>query len=591
MQAGNHPAGSHLFLAVVQYPADQNTSNDTLGLRFSVGHRERTVVVNEIMYAPADAAPEWVELLNPGPDTANMAGWTIRDRSGARRVFTLSPPVLLPGEHLVLTRDTAALRARFPDVPGRLVPVSGFPALNNDGDDVMLEDAALCRIDSVSYLPSWGGADGKSLERVDPVGPSGDPGNWAASEDPDAATPGRQNSVALLDTDLVCLRVTADHVAPGSDLPVRITVLNAGRRSANMCMLALFHDADRDSVAGPAERVAETPFTSPAALRDSCVVTLIWSAPPRGLHTLLAVVRAEGDGRARNDTAMGEASVAFPAGALVITEILYEPLAGQPEFMELLNASSEDVNIAGWTLADESSADEPTFPADTDRPLHAGEYLLLAGDSSVFAAFPFVRELDPRLVTIHEGGLGLNNEGDAVLLRDGGGWTVDSVAYAPAWHAPGVDDTRGRSLERIHPRLGSNDPHNWSTCTRSAGGTPGERNSIYTASPASSAALVAEPNPFSPDGDGREDFTMIRYRLPQQTALVRVRIYDARGRLIRLLASNALAGPEGELLWDGLDDERQRARMGIYVIFLEAVDSRGGTIEQAKAAVVVAGRL
>jgi hypothetical protein len=415
--------------------------------------------------------------------------------------------------------------------------------------------------------------------------------NWAASEDPGLATPGCRNSIALLDTDLACIRLEADRVAPGSDLPVRVTVLNAGRRPANICMLALFHDADRDSAADPAELVREISFASPPALRDSCVVTLVWSAPTRGLHTLLAVVRAVGDGRARNDTAMGEASVAFPAGALVITEILYEPLAGQPEFLEILNASSEDVSIAGWTLADESSADEPTFPADTDRPLHAGEYLLLAGDSSVFAAFPSVRQLDPRLVTIRGGGLGLNNEGDVVLLRDGGGWTVDSVVYTPAWHAPGVDDTRGRSLERIHPGLGSNDPHNWSTCTRAAGGTPGERNSIYTASPVSSAALVAEPNPFSPDGDGWEDFTMIRYSLPQQTALVRVRIFDSRGRLIRLLASNALTGPEGELLWDGLDDERQRARMGIYVIFLEAVDSRGGTTEQAKAAVVVAGRL
>lgn len=84
---------------------------------------------------------------------------------------------------------------------------------------------------------------------------------------------------------------------------------------------------------------------------------------------------------------------------------------------------------------------------------------------------------------------------------------------------------------------------------------------------------------------------MIRYRLPTDAALVRIRIYDVRGRLVRLLAAEALAGPEGEMVWDGLDDERRRVRMGIYLILLEAADARGGTVRQAKAAVVVAGRL
>lgn len=591
LPAGRHAAGALLFIGVVGCGADRNTRNDTVRARVHVGLREGAVVFNEVLYAPAGGDPEWVELLNPGADTVGIAGWTIRDRTGPPRAFSAAPPLLRPGEHLVLTRDTAVLRARFPHMPGRCAAVAGFPALNNDGDDVVLLDAALCRVDSLPYLPEWGGADGRSLERIDPAGTTSAPGTWGACRDTAPGTPGAQNSIALLDTDLVCLRLTADRVPPQNDLPVRVTMLNAGRHAPPVCTVALFHDADGDSTADPEERILESAHTPPPGRGDSAHAVLFWSAPPQGVHTLLAVVSAAGDGRARNDTALGRATVAWPAGTLVITEVLYEPLAGQPEFLEAVNISDGPADIAGWTLADETSAGTVTFPGGTPRAVRPGEYLLLAGDSSIFTAFPEVRGLEARLVMVLSGGLGLNNAGDAVVLRDAGGWTVDSVAYAPSWHAPGVDDVRGRSLERITPRLGSNDPRNWSTCARAAGGTPGARNSIHTGSPVSGATLSVAPSPFSPDGDGHEDFTMVRFRLPEASSLVRLRIYDALGRLVRLLESNRPAGPEGEVVWDGLDDERRRVRMGIYLILLEAADARGGTVRQAKAAVVVAGRL
>lgn len=591
LPAGPHPAGARLFIGTVRSEADRNSWNDTVRARLTIGAREGAVIINEVLYAPDGGDPEWVELLNPGPDTIVVAGWTIRDRAGPPRTFSAAPPLLRPGEHLVLTRDTALLRTRFPSMPGRCAAVAGFPALNNDGDEVILHDAAHCRVDSLAYLPAWGGADGRSLERIDPAGETCAPGTWGACQDTAPGTPGAQNSIALLDTDLVCLRLSADRVPPEDDLPVRVTILNAGRRAPAVCTLAVFRDADGDSTADPEEGILQGTLTPPSEPQDSTTAVLFWSAPPRGAHTLLAVVSGDGDGRARNDTARGHATVAWPAGALVITEILYEPLAGQPEFLEAANVSEGDVDIAGWTLGDEASAGTVTFPGRVPRSVRPGEYLLLAGDSCVFTAFPEARELDPRLVMVRSGGLGLNNTGDAVVLRDAGGWTVDSVGYAPDWHAPGVDDVRGRSLERINPLLGSNDLRNWSTCARAAGGTPGARNSIHTASPVSGATLTIAPNPFSPDGDGHEDFTMVRYRLPEASSLVRLRIYDARGRMVRLLESNRPAGPEGEVVWDGLDDERRRVRMGIYVVLLEAAAARRGTMVQAKAAVVVAGRL
>jgi flagellar hook assembly protein FlgD len=99
------------------------------------------------------------------------------------------------------------------------------------------------------------------------------------------------------------------------------------------------------------------------------------------------------------------------------------------------------------------------------------------------------------------------------------------------------------------------------------------------------------PNPFSPDGDGLEDYCIIRYNLPLMTSTLNIKIYDIKGRLIRLLANGELAGAQGEIVWDGIDDNKQRARIGVYIIFLEATDQSSGKVVTAKAVTVVAAKL
>lgn len=134
------------------------------------------------------------------------------------------------------------------------------------------------------------------------------------------------------------------------------------------------------------------------------------------------------------------------------------------------------------------------------------------------------------------------------------GETIDSVRYISQWHNPELVSKRGIALERINPNLQSNDTRNWSSSTNHLGGTPGKRNSIYTVSIPSGTALSFTPNPFSPDGDGFEDFTIISYELPTTVAMIRARIFDSQGRLVRILANNEPSGVLGEIIWDGYND-------------------------------------
>jgi hypothetical protein len=57
------------------------------------------------------------------------------------------------------------------------------------------------------------------------------------------------------------------------------------------------------------------------------------------------------------------------------------------------------------------------------------------------------------------------------------------------------------------------------------------------------------------------------------------------------LANIIPSGTEGHLVWDGRDDQGRRARIGVYIAILEAIDGAGGMTFAAKCVVILAARL
>jgi hypothetical protein len=221
------------------------------------------------------------------------------------------------------------------------------------------------------------------------------------------------------------------------------------------------------------------------------------------------------------------------------------------------------------------------------------KYVVLASDSSILARFGRLSDsTGGARLQISGSGLGLRNGGELIRLVDPSGGTVDSLLYGPHWHDPAFTDVRGRSLEKIHPHLDGAARQSWGTSVAPAGGTPGMQNSIVAPVERHGSALHAAPNPFSPDGDGREDHTVVGYRIDADAAAYTViRVFDVSGRLIRMLMEREMGGYAGETVWDGRDDLTRRVRMGIYILHLEAFDRSGATVATARMAVAVAGRL
>lgn len=593
-----HPTrNEHTLIGTVEYAGDEDSSNNSMCVYGEIGYRRGSVVISEIMYSPV-GEPEWVELANIAGDTVDVLGWEISNRSTTSR-YTMATEFMPfpPSGYIVVTKDTALLAQRYGRLSRGVLQVPTLPTFlfNNSGDAVVVFDNAGLQMDSVKYASTWGGGGGASMERIDLLDAPNDSVNWASSADSMRATPGRENSITTLDYDLRVMTTPTVIVAPGVSVPLAVTVKNVGRLSSSGFAVAFFDDHNRDSAASADELVARVHVAQSLSRGETLRVSASWSLPPPGIHRVIATTEYSPDMRPANNITSFEVKIGYGSGTLVINEIMYAPLTNEAEYVELVNNSSLNVDLKGWKISDRpepsGSANECSLGTH-GNPLPPGGYFLIASDSSVFKRF---RNLDTmnqgRIVIASHSSLGFNNDGDAVILRDGIGGPIDSVAYFPSWHNPNVVDQTGRSLERIAPWLRSNDARSWSTCVLGIGGTPGATNSIFTDALPAQARVSCSPNPFSPDGDGMEDFSVIHYELPTEVATVSIRLYDVKGRLIRHLVNNEPSGMSRDIVWDGLDEERQKARVGIYVILVEGLNQVGGNVYSAKGVVVLAAKL
>lgn len=551
-----------------------------------------SVVVNEIMYQPLLGGPEWVELVNWSETDVDVGGWTLEDASGGSpHLLTARSTVVKAGGYAVLVGDSARLAALRPDIQGIVIQTASFPSLNNGGDLLVLRDFRGTVIDSLQYDAAWGGGPGISLERRDAGAASSMAQNWGASRDARGATPGAINSIARRENDLRAGRITLVSCPPGGPALLSARVHNAGRTPTSPFRVRVFDDSDRNGTGSDGETVATAEIAGTLLPLDSSEVSVLWLRPAPGTHLLILETTWHADEQAANNMHADSVQVPIPERALSINEIMFAPVGGTREYVELINTGTDDVELDGCTLEDRRlpSGNVNTWNL-TRNPLRLkpGAFFVLAGDSLDARWMP--AEAVSHTVAGNSG-LGLNNDEDDVILRGPDGRTIDSVAYSSHWHSANSPHPDGRSLERIHPLLKSTDAANWGSSVHPSGGTPGAGNSITVPLHRGPGLLSCFPTPFSPDGDGWEDFTIIRYALPMRTALMRLKVFDVRGRLVRELANSTPAGPEGSVVWNGFDDVGRRVRVGIYILLLEAIDGEGGMLVTCKTTAIVATRL
>ncbi len=68
--------------------------------------------------------------------------------------------------------------------------------------------------------------------------------------------------------------------------------------------------------------------------------------------------------------------------------------------------------------------------------------------------------------------------------------------------------------------------------------------------------------------------------------MANVHIYNSNGILVNRIANNELLGTEGYFKWDGTYNEKEVAKMGIYIIFIELFDLDGNVKKYKKTCVL-----
>lgn len=585
-------ANSIQYIAKVIFAQDEDTTNNQITKRITIGGGTvpTELVINEVMYTPTSPNKEWFELYNGSSSAVNLQNYKWRDAAASNPIRTITTQsISIPaGGYAIVCEDSSNFHTAYPGTTGIVIQSIGWSALNNTGsENVVLYNSTLQTVDSLTYSDSWGGTNGRSLERIGASVPTNQQSNWGTCISSTGATPDKANSLTPKDYDLALSAFTISPSSPqkGDLLNLQYTVKNIGMNTSSNAVLKTYLDANFNGIPETSELI--NTYSLPAIVSGgSNGYTFSYQSTDTTSLQFIGRVEYPDDMDTTNNTLIKK--VTF-GNYLAINEIMFDPAANSSEYVEIYNPTGKDINISGWKLWEPSSSTKIYDSLYTT--IASGSYILVAADTSIFSTYPYLRDISPNNKIYFNKSLSLSNSGDTLKILDASGNTIDFVAYSPKWVNPNISNTKGLSLERINPLLNGNDRNNWNSCVDMYGGTPLKQNSIYSVIPVSKGKVTIAPNPFSPDGDGFEDFAIIDYSLPMQVSQLRVKVFDVKGRLVRTLANNMPSGSKGQIIFNGLNDNGERLRIGIYIVYLEALDSSGGTVETVKSTVVVATKL
>ncbi|HZG00308.1 MAG TPA: lamin tail domain-containing protein, partial [Chitinophagales bacterium] len=442
------------------------------------------VIINELMADPTPVVglpdAEFIELHNRSAVAADITGWKLTDGTSTA---TIGSHVIPAGGYVIVTSTAnAPLFTAF----GPAIGVGSFPSLNNSGDIIQLLDPSNNVVDEVSFtLASYNDAlkqnGGWTLERISPLTPCNVAQNWTASTNPFGGTPGQQNSVYDPTPDTQGPQIVSAN-APAQDTIV--IVFNEGVADAAATVLSnYFID---NGIGTPV-------FVSTDSLTNT--VTLAFAAPlSTGVDYTITILNMEdcfGNVTASQTAQLFIGGTAQP-GDVIINELLPdpEPAVGLPvaEFVELYNTSSQTLDLTGWKITDGTST--AVFPAYT---LPANAYVILANATNAASFTPFGAVL--ALPTLPS----LNNAGDNIKIMLPDNTVIDEVTYSDAWYNDVVKKAGGWSLERINPVAPCGGALNWTASNNPAGGTPGQQNSVYDATPDTSGPQIVSALVYTQD--------------------------------------------------------------------------------------------
>src|SRR5690554_3363566 len=535
------------------------------------------IVINEFIprVSPAVGMPEvqYVELYNRSNKYLYLENWKLSNNSTSG---TIQGGWIYPGEYLLLVPTSGAV-----DYPSASI-VSSWSSLKVTGDDVRLtaEDGTV--VDFLTYTDAWYKDDlkkgeGWSIERINPELLCSSSDNWRASVDPSGGTPGIQNSIYnnTPDTDGPTV------IGFETELPNRLVI----RFSEPMDSLSLENTAFTSTPAltvSSRELVGRYPTKLTLEFNESFIAG--------ETYTFSLSNFSDCSGNTNNYDGTFIIPQASTKGDLIINEILFNPLTGGSDFIELYNNSDKYIDMKDWVLAnyknDTISNQKKVIQSYVLAP---HDYVVLTVDSN-FQLMNYPVATPGKFIQMSSLPSYTNDSSTVYLIFNDE--VMDKVSYSEKWHFSLLQSKKGLSLERFSADEPSNSASNWHSASETIGfATPGRINSQDMKPGEEGGTLTLSSNSFSPDGDGFEDALILTYEVSSPDLLGDLIIYDDKGRLIKVLFQKELLGGKGSVKWEGTKGDGTKAAIGPYIIMFDMFDLNSSKVKTVRKVVTLAGRL
>ena len=538
------------------------------------------VIITEIMADPLPEVKlpgrEFFEIHNRSAFGIDTDGWIYT--AGDQKI--LMPRIgIAPGEYVILcsVSDTALFREY-----GRTQGLKPFPVLTDSGKLICLSDSLGNLLHGVEYSSKWYGsalkaAGGWSLEIIDTDFPFFMEGNWEASSSAKGGTPGRTNSASRANPDisfygilnafpLDSVTVSMQLSETVSRLPARPGIINIGNEPVS----SVSHD---DILLRRFRLKSSFPLIRGKVYE---------------LHLSDEVADYTGNQPSRSCHRFGIPEQALK-GDIVFNELLFNPLPGDPDYVELVNCSEKSVDVSRLYLASVSETGDTSAPyrvSEEPKCLVPGDYYVATTDPQKVVDRYFRSEED----NIHYAGSlpSMPDSRGHLLLMNRELKMIDYVIYSEKMHYPLLSGVEGISLEKVRPEALSGSSMNWHSASESSGwGTPGRENSVYSTIPLQDDQVIFSSGRISPDNDGYEDMLVIDLNLEGYGNVVTVTVFNETGGFIRRIAENMLAGSNATIVWDATCRNGSLVERGIYIILIELFNDKGKTRSWKKVCTVV----
>ncbi|MFD1551244.1 hypothetical protein DNU06_13010 [Putridiphycobacter roseus] len=528
----------------------------------------KDVIITEFMADPSPVVglpeEEYIEIYNNSNGVIDLNGWTIADGSGSS---TLSSYVIYPDSYVLLCASgSSASYGIFNVLEG------SWPSLNNTGDQIILKNELGDVVDSLLYTKAWYQDEDKeeggwSLELKNINGLCDDASNWSAAIAQSGGTPGYENSIFTTENNTEKPTVSQVYLAADSSLYIHLSKSVSGG----------------DIVVKP--NIPFTQNTQGAWLVLDFNALVIKQTYQVTLSGFMDCWGNEMDAYSYTFQLPEQAE----KGDVLINEILFNPITGGDDYLELVNVSDKTIALNELSIANIEDEIVGNIKALSNFGIlwHPGQYLVFTPDSnSVITAFPNYAPGCFIPLSLPTYG---NDSGTIVLLGEDN-MVLDQFSYQEEMQFVLIDDQNGKALERLSFDLPTQSMDNWHTASELENwGTPGYKNSQNLQAIAKGQVTLTQAI-FSPNNDGYQDFLEISYEITQVDALMDVVIYNSVGQQIKELKDNFYAGKSGVIIWDGIDDNGQKANVGSYIVAVRIFDL-AGNVKQYKLVGVLATQL